>query len=69
MIEVHKKYDLRCLPTDNPYLQHGHQPTDTEWTADTDSLTVIGEIPKDLNGVYLRNGHNQVHEPDRKSVV
>ena len=36
MIEVHKKYDLRCLATDNPYLQHGHQPTDTEWTADPD---------------------------------
>jgi carotenoid cleavage dioxygenase-like enzyme len=24
---------------------------------------VIGDIPKDLNGVYLRNGHNQVHAP------
>jgi carotenoid cleavage dioxygenase-like enzyme len=24
---------------------------------------VIGDIPRDLNGVYLRNGHNQVHAP------
>ena len=63
MIEVHQKYNLPCLATENPYLQKGHQPADTEWTADTDSLTVIGEIPKDLNGVYLRNGHNQIHEP------
>lgn len=36
---------------------------DTEWTAATPELEVIGEVPKDLNGLYLRNGHNQIHEP------
>jgi carotenoid cleavage dioxygenase-like enzyme len=33
-----------------------------EWIADTDSMEVIGEIPKDLHGIYVRNTHNQVHE-------
>ena len=54
---------LGCLPSDNPYLNGGHQPTDNEWTASTPELKVIGEVPKDLNGVYLRNGHNQIHAP------
>ena len=33
MLEVHKKYDLPCLPSDNPYLNDGWRPSDTEWTA------------------------------------
>ena len=61
MLEVHDKVVLECLPSDNPYLNDGWRPTDTEWTASTPDLKVIGEIPKDLNGVYLRNGHNQIH--------
>ena len=61
MLEIQKKYTLSCLPSDNPYLTDGWQPCDTEWTASTPDLKVIGDIPKDLNGVYLRNGHNQIH--------
>ncbi|MGE0797519.1 MAG: carotenoid oxygenase family protein [Lautropia sp.] len=34
-----------------------------EYIADTDSLEVIGEIPRDLWGMYVRNTHNQLHEP------
>ncbi|OEY67614.1 carotenoid oxygenase family protein [Marinobacter sp. X15-166B] len=48
---------------DNPLLRDHFTPIGKEYTATTDSLEVIGEIPKDLNGIYVRNGHVQVHEP------
>ena len=54
---------LTCLDTDNPYLLDAWRPSDTEWTATEPDLQVIGDIPTDLNGIYLRNGHNQVHAP------
>ncbi|WP_101790813.1 carotenoid oxygenase family protein [Nonomuraea indica] len=40
----------------NPYLLGVYAPVQDEVTAD--ELTVIGRIPADLNGVYLRNGPN-----------
>ncbi|MBO3744928.1 carotenoid oxygenase family protein [Streptosporangiaceae bacterium NEAU-GS5] len=40
----------------NPYLLGVHAPVHDEITAE--NLTVVGEIPADLNGVYLRNGPN-----------
>lgn len=46
----------------NPYLLGVFAPVHEEITAD--DLTVIGEIPKDLNGVYLRNGPNPRFEPN-----
>ncbi|PIC62630.1 carotenoid oxygenase [Sporosarcina sp. P13] len=49
--------------TPNPFLKGHYQPIFNEYTADTVSLEVIGEVPKDLQGIYVRNGHNQVHEP------
>ncbi|WP_281982482.1 carotenoid oxygenase family protein [Thalassorhabdomicrobium marinisediminis] len=51
------------FPNDNPYLNGPHKPIDLEYTAKGPDLEVIGEIPKDLQGMYVRNGHNQVHEP------
>ncbi len=39
---------------DNPNLQGGFAPVDREIVADR--LQVIGEIPADLNGLYVRNG-------------
>ena len=63
MLEVTHRVALGCLPSDNPYLNGAWEPTDTEWTASTPDLKVTGEIPRDLAGVYLRNGHNQVHAP------
>lgn len=64
MIEIHKKFNVTATEdTDNPFLQGAFAPNDTEYTATSDSLKVIGEIPKDLNGVYVRNTHNQVHKP------
>ncbi|MER7498777.1 carotenoid oxygenase family protein [Nonomuraea pusilla] len=43
----------------NPYLLGVYAPVQAEITAD--ELTVIGRIPADLNGVYLRNGPNARH--------
>lgn len=48
--------------TNNPFLTGAFRPNFTEYTADTDTLKVTGEIPKDLNGVYVRNTHNPVHD-------
>ncbi|MCW5850367.1 MAG: carotenoid oxygenase family protein [Anaerolineae bacterium] len=45
----------------NPYLMGGYAPVHTEITAD--DLVVIGEIPRDLNGVYVRNGPNPQYQP------
>jgi len=63
MLEINYKAKLTCLPSDNPYLQGAWEPVDTEYTATNGALQVIGEVPRDLNGVYLRNGHNQIHAP------
>jgi carotenoid cleavage dioxygenase-like enzyme len=42
---------------ENPYLLGVFAPVHDELTLE--ELPVIGEIPKDLNGVYLRNGPNR----------
>lgn len=46
----------------NPYLLGVYAPVGTE--IDAEDLQVIGEIPKDLNGVYLRNGPNPRFAPE-----
>ena len=49
-------------PSNLPYLTGAWTPLFEE--VDADDLDVIqGTIPKDLDGVYLRNTQNQVHEP------
>lgn len=50
------------LPTDDshPYRTGAWRPQSTEW--DATGLTVIGELPDDLNGVYLRNTENPLHD-------
>ena len=53
--------NLALDTTDNPYLMGGFAPVDTE--IDASDLTVIGEIPCDLNGLYVRNGPNPQHHP------
>jgi carotenoid cleavage dioxygenase len=45
----------------NPYLAVAYAPTQDEVTLS--DLEVVGEIPSDLNGVYVRNGPNPQHEP------
>ena len=63
MQEILRTYTSTIAPdNDHPFLQGPFTPTMEEWIADTDSMQVIGEIPKDLHGIYVRNTHNQVHE-------
>jgi carotenoid cleavage dioxygenase-like enzyme len=53
---------LSTLPEDDdhPYRTGPWRPQTTEW--DDDDLTVVaGEIPADLDGVYLRNTENPLH--------
>ncbi|MCU0269612.1 MAG: carotenoid oxygenase family protein [Acidimicrobiales bacterium] len=47
--------------TRSPYLEGPFAPVDTEVAA-TD-LEVVGELPDDLSGVYVRNGSNPRFEP------
>ncbi len=62
MAEVLNKKVLTSLkPNQHPYLNGPWQPNFDEYTA-TD-MEVIGEIPKDIDGVYVRNTENPVLEP------
>ncbi len=47
---------------DNPYLHGVYAPTMDE--VDADNLTVVGDLPADLDGAYYRNGPNNVHRPN-----
>ena len=50
-----------ALEAANPYLLGAYAPVFEEVV--DDNLTVIGEIPKDINGIYVRNGPNPKFEP------
>ena len=64
MLEIHAVTTLTIEPdNESPYLKGLFKSNAVEYNANTDSLKVIGEIPSDLNGVYVRNTHNQIHEP------
>src|SRR5262245_18542055 len=45
----------------NPFLQGNFAPWRLEGTAD--DLEVVGEIPRQLNGTFYRNGPNPAYEP------
>jgi len=49
---------------DHPYRTGPWRPQQAEWNAD-DLTVVSGEIPADLDGVYLRNTENPLHMPIR----
>lgn len=57
---VVNKVDSSIVANDHPYLTGAWQPNDTEYNAT--ELEVIGEIPSDIDGVYLRNTENPVHQ-------
>ncbi|PIC64664.1 carotenoid oxygenase [Sporosarcina sp. P13] len=64
MIKVENEVKITIAEDEtSPFLTEHFSPVSKEYTATTDSLEVIGEIPKDLHGIYVRNGHNQVHAP------
>ena len=49
-------------PSNHPYLNGAWTPLHEE--VDADDLPLIsGEIPKDIDGVYIRNTENPVHQP------
>ena len=60
-VEIVGKF-LSTLPEDDdhPYRTGPWRPQTTEWDAD-DLTAVGGEIPTDLDGVYLRNTENPLH--------
>jgi carotenoid cleavage dioxygenase len=45
----------------NPYLADNFAPVQTELTVD--ELTVLGELPPELNGMFVRNGPNPQFSP------
>ncbi len=49
-------------PSNHPYLNGAWTPQHEEVTA-TDLRLIAGRIPTDLDGVYLRNTENQLHQP------
>ncbi|CAN5514345.1 carotenoid oxygenase family protein [soil metagenome] len=52
------------LPIDDehPYRSGAWRPQSTEWSVD-DVEVVEGRIPEDLDGLYVRNTENPLHEP------
>jgi carotenoid cleavage dioxygenase-like enzyme len=60
-VEVLGKF-LSTLPEDDdhPYRTGPWRPQTTEWRAD-DLVVVDGEVPADIDGVYLRNTENPLH--------
>jgi len=61
MLRVEREIPLRITSGNNPFLTGLFAPVSREITAD--ELSVIGEIPEDLEGVYLRNGPNPIFAP------
>ena len=56
---------LEAPENGHPYLNGIHRPMTEEVTLE--DLTVIGTIPEQLNGRYLRNGPNPAAQPDPAS--
>ena len=59
--EVINTYDGNIVAGDHPYLQGAWTPLWEEVDA-TDLKVIEGEIPKDIDGVYLRNTENPLHD-------
>lgn len=47
---------------DHPYRSGAWRPQSTEWSVD-DVEVVEGRIPEDLDGLYVRNTENPLHQP------
>jgi carotenoid cleavage dioxygenase-like enzyme len=61
MVKIEREIPIQIDPGENSFLKGIYAPIATEITAD--DLKVIGEIPKDLEGAYLRNGPNPIFQP------
>lgn len=63
--QIHKQFTSGLPFNDqHPYRSGAWRPQHTEY--DAWNLDVVGEIPRDLNGVYLRNTENPVFEPIKR---
>jgi carotenoid cleavage dioxygenase-like enzyme len=60
-LSLHLETVEESLAVSNPYLAGPFAPIQDELTLD--DLEVVGEIPRDLNGVYVRNGPNPQFDP------
>lgn len=61
-VTIDNRLNVQISEPDNDYLNHVvYAPVDSEITAR--DMTVIGHIPADLDGVYVRNGHNPIFQP------
>ena len=60
-IELINRVQPTLQSNDHPYLNGAWTPNYDEYNA-TD-MEVVGEIPGDIDGVYIRNTENQIHEP------
>lgn len=49
--------------TDNPWLKGPWRPQGKEFVVSGDNLKIIGKVPRDLNGIYIRNSHNNATSP------
>jgi carotenoid cleavage dioxygenase len=64
-IHIHQRFESG-LPADDthPYRTGAWRPQTTEY--DAWDLDVVGRIPDDLNGIYLRNTENPLFEPIKR---
>lgn len=60
-VEIVNRVRSTLQPNDHPYLNGAWTPSFEEFNAE--DLTVIGKVPTDIDGVYVRNTENPVHEP------
>jgi carotenoid cleavage dioxygenase len=56
--------DMSGWPTDNPFLQGNFAPIHEEITAER--LRVIGTLPRELDGMFVRNGPNPQFPPKNR---
>jgi len=60
-VEIVNRFEGTIDPGDHPYLQGPWTPLHEEVSAD-DLVVLKGEVPKDIDGVYLRNTQNPLHQ-------
>ena len=61
-VELVNRVQATLQPNDHPYLNGAHTPVLEEVNA-IDLEVIEGKIPADIDGVYLRNTQNQIHQP------
>ncbi|WP_298017304.1 carotenoid oxygenase family protein [uncultured Parasphingopyxis sp.] len=61
MNQIINRIEPSLKPSDHPYLNGAWAPNFEEH--DASDMEVIGTIPADLDGIYVRNTENPVHQP------